>query len=118
MHTRHFVERHPLLLRSIWALLLSIGVVASAAALGRATRNFNAALVDKPDVAIYLLLPDENIGPTITLKTSDTERVYLAKTATSSLLVTLRKGPKEWYVASKERLHGGASSQAPVEGTR
>ena len=77
----------------------------AAAALGRATHNFGAALTEKPDVAIYLLLPNEDIGNTTLLRESDNERDYLAETATGPKLIKLRKNEGEWFVSLIEKLH-------------
>lgn len=89
----------------IWALLVSAVVVAIAAALARATLNMNAALTSKPDLAIYLLLPEEEIGQTTLLRSTETERDYLAETKNGPKLIRLKKGEKQWFVSSKERLH-------------
>ena len=67
--------------------------------------NFKAALTDKPDVAIYLLLPDEELGNTTLLRESETERDYLADTKEGPKLVKLKKGEKEWFVSVVEKLH-------------
>lgn len=76
--------------------------------LGRAARNFKAALTDQPDVALYLLLPKEHLGNTTLLhqNQNDTERAYLAQTDHGPELVTLRKN-KEWLVDAIEPLHQG-----------
>ncbi|MDD5623367.1 MAG: hypothetical protein PHI23_01500 [Candidatus Peribacteraceae bacterium] len=86
-----------------WAVLLCALIVAIAATLGRATMNIRAALTDKPDIAIYLLLPEEEIGRTMLLKESETERDYLAETKDGPKLIRLKKGEK-WYVAEMEKL--------------
>jgi hypothetical protein len=88
-----------------WSLVTAMLIVAVAAALGRAAHNFKAALTDKPDVAIYLLLPNEDLGTTTLLREADTERDYLAETKDGPKLVKLKKGDKEWYVALEEPLH-------------
>ncbi len=88
-----------------WAVLISLVVVIMAAALGRATMNMNAALTDKPDIAIYLLLPDEEIGSTVLLRERDTERDYLADTKDGQKVIKLKKGEKEWYVSEVIPLH-------------
>ena len=86
------------------ALLISCLVVAIAATLGRATINLKAALVDQPDLAIYLLLPDENIRATELLRNLGDERHYLAETAEGPKLVILKKGEREWFVSEVEEL--------------
>ncbi len=88
-----------------WALLLSCLIVAVAATLARATLNLKAALTDKPDIALYLLLPDEGIGSTTLLRAREDERDYLAETKNGPKLVKLKKGEKEWYVILVEPLH-------------
>jgi hypothetical protein len=88
-----------------WAILLSALIVTVAAALARATLNLKAALTGKPDLAIYLLLPEEEIGQTTLLREREDERDYLAETKDGPKLVKLRKGEEEWYVAHVERLH-------------
>lgn len=88
-----------------WALLLSCLIVAVAASLARATLNLKAALTDKPDIAVYLLLPEEEIGETTLLRAREDERDYLAETKEGPKLIKLRKGEKEWYVTLVEKLH-------------
>lgn len=96
----------------VWSSVLCVTIVVATALLGRATRNFNAALIDKPDVAIYLLLPDEEIGQTTLLRESEMERDYLADTKDGPKLIRLKKGPEEWFVSLIEPLHEGASHEA------
>ncbi len=103
-HIHHLSKRgfkHTLL----WSVSVCVFVVIATAMLGRATHNFKAALTDKPDVAIYLLLPEEEIGHTTLLKETDTEREYLAETKDGPKLIKLKKGPTQWFVSYKERLH-------------
>lgn len=89
----------------VWSLIVSCVIVAAAAGIGRATHNMNIALQEKPDVAIYLLLPDEDIGRTTLLHETETERDYLAETKDGPKLVKLKKGPEQWYAALVEQLH-------------
>jgi len=88
----------------VWAVVLCGLIVGIAAALGRATLNIKAALTDKPDIAIYLLLPEEEIGKTVLLRESENERDYLAETKTGPKLVRLKKGEKQWYVEEIQTL--------------
>ena len=88
-----------------WALLLSCLIVGVAATLARATINLKAALTDKPDIAVYLLLPEEEIGKTTLLRESEDERDYLAETKDGNKLIKLKKGEKEWFVTLVESLH-------------
>ena len=96
----------PSLLRvTVYTLLFSAVIVVVAALLGRAARNLQAALVSKPDIAIYLLLPEEDMGQVTVLRASDTQREYLAQTKEGPKLVILKKGEQQWYVGSIEKLH-------------
>lgn len=88
-----------------WAVVLSALIVLVAAGLGRAAINLKAALTDKPDIAIYLLLPDEEIGQTTLLREKENERDYLAETKDGPKLIKLKKGEEEWYVVEVEQLH-------------
>jgi hypothetical protein len=87
-----------------WALLLSALIVAVAATLARASFNVTAALTEKPDIAIYLLLKDEKVGTTTLLRDSRDERDYLAQTKDGPKLVRLKRGPNQWFVEFEEEL--------------
>ena len=87
-----------------WAVLLCALIVAVAATLGRATLNLKAALTDKPDIAVYLLLPEEEIGRTVLLRDKGDERDYLAETKDGPKLVRLKKGNDQWYVEEVQKL--------------
>ena len=89
----------------MWAVLLSALVVGLTATLGRAMGNVKAALTDKPDIAVYLLLKDEDVTSSVLLRSNDDERDYLVATKDGQKLVKLKKGEKEWFVASEERMH-------------
>lgn len=89
----------------LWATFCCLAIVAAASGFARASRNFSAALTEKPDLAIYLLLPDEEIGQSTLLREQETERDYLAETKDGPKLVKLKKGEKEWYVSVVEKLH-------------
>jgi hypothetical protein len=92
---------------AMWSLMVAVLIVAAAAGLGRAAKNFRGALVVKPDVAIYLLLPEEGLGNTTLLRESEDglERDYLADTKDGPKLVKLKRGEEQWYVALTEELH-------------
>lgn len=94
-----------------WGIIASLVIVAGAAGIGRATMNLKGAITDKPDIAIYLLLPDEGIGKVELLKEEEDERHYVAHTKTGLKFVILRKGEKEWYVAEMENLHADPTSE-------
>lgn len=91
----------------LWALFLSIFLVVAASLLGRATRNLDAALTEKPDLAVYVLLKERNISSSIFLRESEDgkRRDYLAETASGKILVVLRHGEEQWYVSQTEWLH-------------
>lgn len=89
----------------LWAVLLSALVVALTATLGRAMANVKAALTDKPDIAVYLLLKDDMVTSSTLLRSHEDERDYLVETKDGLKLVKLKKGEKEWFVASEERMH-------------
>ena len=92
---------------TIVATIVALGslIITMAAGLGRAAINFRAALSEKPDIAIYLLLPKEEMGKTTLLRGNDQERDYLAETKDGPKLVKLKKGQEQWYVADVEKLH-------------
>lgn len=105
-HVHHL--SHPLFRRTVvWSVVLCVLIVGAAAALARSAHNFKAALTDKPDVAIYLLLPDEGLGNTTLLRDGETERDYLADTKDGPKIIKLKRGPEQWYVANIEDLHRG-----------
>lgn len=89
----------------LWAAFCCLAIVAAASGFARASRNFAAALTEKPDLAVYLLLPEEEIGQSTLLREQDTERDYLAETKDGPKLVKLKKGENEWYVSVVEKLH-------------
>ncbi|MBI3336941.1 hypothetical protein HYZ98_05270 [Candidatus Peregrinibacteria bacterium] len=89
---------------TFWALLMSGVIVVGAALLGRATINIKGALIDKPDIAIYLLLPNEKIGTTTLLRETTNERHYLAETKDGPKLVILEQVNGKWEVKLVEKL--------------
>ncbi|MDA1209360.1 MAG: hypothetical protein O2904_05010 [bacterium] len=91
----------------VWAVVTSGLVVAIAAGLARATLNIDAALIDKPHIAIYMLLPDEEISHIETLRETEEQHDYLATTKDGMKLVQLRRSEEtgEWYVHFMEQLH-------------
>ena len=88
----------------LWAAFSCLAIVAGAAAFARASHNFSAALTDKPDLAIYLLLPEEDIGYSALIREQETERDYLAETKDGPKLIKLKMGEKEWFVSRVETL--------------
>lgn len=89
-----------------WALAVSTLIVVATAALARAAHNFKIALKDKPDIALYLLLPEEEITKSEVLRESETERDYLAETRDGPKLIKLKKNEGTWRAALVEPLHG------------
>ena len=104
----------------LWALSVSAVIVTASAALARAAHNFTVALIEKPDIAVYLLLPDENITTSTLLREGKDdkgadERSYLVQTKDGPKFVKLKKGEEKWYVAEVDALHGdepGSGSSA------
>lgn len=102
------------------ALLISAAVVCGAALLGRATLNLKAALTDKPDLAVYLLLRDhqENVhGATLLRESTGStlsgtiryKRDYLVETDKGPRLVRIEKDntdDSKWFVVQETTLHG------------
>ncbi len=89
----------------LWAIASSCVIVALAALLAKATLNLTAALTDKPDIALYLLLPEEEIGHSELLRDEKDQRDYLADTKEGPKLIRLKRGPHQWYVSFEEDLH-------------
>lgn len=102
-----------------WALTVSVAIVVAAAALARAAHNFKIALTDKPDIALYLLLPEEEIRTSEVLRESETERDYLAETKDGPKLIKLKKSDGSWHASLIEPLHedegipGGTETETP-----
>lgn len=101
----HQLSRRGFLRTVGWGLVASLIIVGMAAGLGRATLNLRGAVTNNPDLAIYVLLPEEGIGKVELLREEETERHYLAATKDGPKLIVLKKGEKEWYVSSMEKLH-------------
>ncbi|MCA9370514.1 MAG: hypothetical protein KC680_00970 [Candidatus Peregrinibacteria bacterium] len=99
------ISRKRFLSTVVWGVLASVIIVGAAAGIGRATVNLQGALTNKPDIAIYLLLPDEGIGKIEVLKEEENERHYLADTSEGKKFIILKKGQKEWYVSDVQSLH-------------
>ena len=111
----HSLSRRSFKHTVLWSVVLCTLIEVATAALGRAAHNFNAALTEKPDVAIYLLLPDEGLGNTTLLKETETERDYLAETENGPKLIRLKMGPEQWFVSFIEPLHEGATEEEATE---
>lgn len=100
----HRISRKRYFHTMFWAVLGSMLFVSIMATLGRASYNFSAALTEKPDVAIYVLLPEEEITSAEILRDKGDERHYLVETKEGQKLVILKRGEKEWFVSLIEEL--------------
>lgn len=103
MHIQ-LLPNHQYLKTVALAVVASVLVVGAAAFLGRATLNLRAALTDKPDLALYMLLEDRGVTHLTVLREAEHQRDYLIETKDGPELVQLRKGEKQWYVSHEERL--------------
>ncbi len=110
MHHYNFSEPEPRT-SIVLGLFTCILIIAAAAALGKAMVNLQAALVSKPDVGIYMLLPDLQLGDTELIRDMQTTRDYYAESKEGPLLVHMVKpeGETEWRVSSYERLRPSAA---------
>lgn len=90
----------------VWAIGISLLIVGITAGLGRAALNLKAALTDKPDVGIYLLLPQEEISDVTVLREFDNERDYLIQTKEGPKFVKLLRVAGKWEVGEIEVLRG------------
>ena len=104
MHIEH-VSRWRYFSTIAWAVGGSIAVVAITAGLARATLNMKGALVEKPEIAVYLLLPEEDITHVEILRETEMQKDLLVHSKGGNLLVIMKKGEEEWYISEKERLH-------------
>jgi hypothetical protein len=88
-----------------WAVLFSCLIVAVAATLARATLNLAGALVNRPDIAVLLLLPQEDIRDSAMIRETPQERDYLLQTRSGPKLARLHRGVEHWFVAEVVPLH-------------
>lgn len=100
----HHLPEHRFFRTVVWSVLASALIVVATAGLARAARNFRAALTEKPDVAIYMLLEKEEVTSSTLLREQPLERDYIVQTKSGSMLVKLKRGPQQWYVSSSESL--------------
>lgn len=118
LHIPH-LSRRRFLQTTGWSLLFSALIVAIAATLARATLSLGAALTEKPDLAVYLLLRERGVRESVLLRSEEfgavPQRDYFVETADGPRLVQLRKGYNDkWYVANVEDLREtGGSEQLP-----
>lgn len=101
----HRISSYRYFITIVWATLVCVFVVGTLSFLARGALNLKAALTEKPDIGLYLLLPEEEIGHSELLRESEKERDYLAETKDGPKFIKLRKGEDEWYVAEIENLH-------------
>lgn len=89
------------------AVLTSALIIGIAATLGRATVDLRGAISDNPDLAILLLLEEQDINVTEStfLSARGNLRDYLVETETGPRWVRLNRGPTHWYIQTVENLH-------------
>ncbi len=100
----HRISRVRYIATIIWAVFLSVTVVGAMSFLARGSLNLKAALTDTPDLALYLLLPDEEISSEELLRELDDEMHYLVETKDGPKLVKLKRIKDEWTVMELEPL--------------
>jgi len=88
----------------VWLLIAGATVIIMIALLARAQLNLHAALTDKPDLAVMILLPEEGITSVSLLRDLGMERDYLAETNSGPKFIKLRKADGKWHVAEVETL--------------
>ena len=91
---------------AFWGLVVSCTIVVVVAILGRAALNISAALTEKPDIAVYLLLQEEGIEvhDDTLLRELPYEQDYLVDTDQGPKFVKIRKSNGEWRLVSIENL--------------
>lgn len=104
MHIQ-LLPHHQYLKTVLLAVAASMVVVGTAALLGRATLNLRAALTDKPDVGVLVLMEDENPISATLLRENETERTYLVHTEKGPELVKMHRGKEQWFIEYREPLH-------------
>ncbi len=117
-HLSQLTQRFKFTHTYAWALLVSCLVVALAATLARASLNLAGALVNKPDIAVLMLLPEEEVTASSLLRAEGDTRDYLVMTKNGAKLVKLHKGVEHWFVQETIPLHEGpALHEGPPMGT-
>ena len=89
----------------MWGLLLSAIVIVLASLMARSALNLEAAVTNKPDLAVIILLPEENITDVELMRDRGKERDYLVETKDGPKYVKLIKSDGEWRVGEIEQLH-------------
>ncbi len=89
---------------TVFALIAGAAVVIVVSLAARANLNLKAAVTDNPDLAIYVLLPEEKIDEIRLLRDQERERDYLVETKEGPKFVKLRKIDGEWRVAEVDSL--------------
>ena len=88
----------------VWLLIAGATVIIVISLLARAQLNLHAALTDKPDLAVMILLPEEGITNVSLLRGMELERDYVVETHEGPKFVKLRKTGDKWYIAEMEKL--------------
>ncbi len=100
------ISRRRYVLTIGWTVLLSLCIIIAVSSLAKATLNIKGALIEKPEIAVYLLLPDEGIIQVELLRETETTRDFLLHTKENGkLFVKMEKGEEQWYITEKENLH-------------
>ncbi len=88
------------------AILVSMLIVGVAATLGRATLTLKGAVINKPDIAVLLLMEErgETILDSRMLKESPGVQEYLVETGTGPKWVQIKRGSEKWYISAVEPL--------------
>ena len=89
---------------AVLALIAGATVIIIVSLAARANLNLKAAITDNPDLAIYVLLPEERIDEIELLRDQELERDYLVETKEGPKFVKLRKIGGEWRVAEVDPL--------------
>ena len=91
---------------SIWMILAAAAIIITFALLARASLNLHAALTEKPDLAVMLLLPEEDITNVTLLREQGNERSYLVETKDEGIkFVKLQKVAGKWKIVETEDMH-------------
>ncbi len=85
-----------------WTLLVCVIIVIVTAGIARATLNLSAALVEKPDLAVYVL--DPTITDAQLLRERTDRRDYFVTSPKGHELLKLRKHEGKWEIDEREAL--------------
>lgn len=89
---------------TIWAIVAALVFIVFFSLVARASLNLQGALTHKPDLAVYVLLPEEDITEVELLRELNQERDYLLTTKNGMKFAKLRQVDGEWTLATIEDL--------------